>query len=94
MVLRDELVNAVKSITTEEEIFEIDKLLRQKLSILRSNTGRTKNFMTGETVWFRKRSGDRIEGKVVRPNKKTVTVDCGFEGMWRIGYTLLHHEGE
>lgn len=43
----------------------------------------------GDLVGFRSKDGQDKYGKVIRLNKKSVTLDCGNNSQWRVSYSLL-----
>ncbi len=43
----------------------------------------------GDLVGFMSKSNQEKYGKVIRLNKKSVTLDCGNNSQWRVAYSLL-----
>ena len=43
----------------------------------------------GATVTFKGRRNQILEGKITKINNKSIKVDCGINGNWRVSPTLL-----
>ena len=57
----------------------------------RRRQAKKSTFSPGSSVWFIGRRGVKITGFVSKVNRKTVGVDAGNQGQWRVGPGILNH---
>lgn len=67
------------------QVIEAIKLKRTHLS-----RQATRSLIVGDEVQFKGRNNQIIQGRVVKVNQKTVSVDAGVQGRWKVTASLLH----
>lgn len=86
----EELEKVIDSLQTMDEIEAAYAALKSRRNTLDRRALRT--FASGDRVAFTRRNGTRIEGQVVKVNRKTVSVEpvTGGRG-WRVPAAMLTH---
>lgn len=76
---------------TEEELIALNRDIVERLRMIHQLRAQVAmvEFRIGERVWFEAEDGRRVEGTVMRWNKKSVSInaDCGHR--WRVGPSYL-----
>ena len=76
---------------SEEELIALNREVVERLRMiqqLRTQVAMV-DFRIGERVWFETEDGRRIEGKVVRWNKRSVSIDADCGHRWRVSPNYL-----
>lgn len=74
---------------SDAEFAQFVDVMKLEQSVRRQNKKST--FGPGSPVWFIGRRGVKITGFVSKVNQKTVGVDAGSQGQWRVGPSILNH---
>ena len=74
-----------------EDLLMLNRLIVERVNhITRIKRGmQLLKFSPGDRVRFESRDGDEMEGVVMRVNQKTVSVDTGGDGWWRVAPGML-----
>lgn len=91
IVDRVSAVEAIKRLNEEDLLF-LNELIIERLKLIsqaRATTLMTK-FTKGDRVGFQTPDGRRLEGMVLRLNKKTVSVATDDGHQWNVAPGLLH----
>ncbi|KAA3608000.1 MAG: hypothetical protein DWQ01_13045 [Planctomycetota bacterium] len=83
-------VEAIKRLNEEDLLF-LNELIVERLKLISQAraTGLMARFSLGDRVSFQTPNGRELEGRVLRLNKKTVSVVTD-EGQWNVSPALLH----
>jgi hypothetical protein len=75
---------------TEPELIELNRRIVERLRMMHQMKAHVRmlEFAIGERVWFQTES-NRVEGMLVRYNKKSVTVVTDDGGRWTVSPALL-----
>lgn len=86
----NEILQAIQSISNEQELRLINSTVVAKLKANRSikNAQAAAQFKTGDSVMFDARSRGIIRGTIVKFNPKTVVVRAGYTD-WKVSPSLL-----
>ena len=93
VVGRAEVMNFDFNRYSEEELIELNRKIVEHIRLRRQRESQQAmdRFNLGESVCFRNREGDLVQGKIVSFNKKTVTIERGdCSHRWRISPQLLN----
>jgi putative ribosome biogenesis GTPase RsgA len=80
---------------TVELIYQMDNSqinqVIEAIKLKRTHLARqaTRALIVGDTVQFRGRNNRIVQGRVVKVNQKTVSVDAGIEGRWKVTASML-----
>ena len=80
------LKQKIMDISSMDDMKEIIELVNYKIKQLRVMA--VMEFCIGDNVFFINK-GRKISGRVTKTNQKTVSVDCGLNGNWRVSPTSL-----
>ena len=83
--------DAIRSMTTGEELDDIIEVLRSHRTFLSRKAVRSLSI--GNTVSFDNGKGSRIKGTVIKVNQKNVKVRCNqTQSTWRVAASFLIQE--
>lgn len=87
-MLTSQLINEINNLKTFEECKEAWNLIKFRHETL--VRGQASTFRVGQSVWFmsKKAGGQRIEGTVIRINRKSISVSTPM-GKWNVAPSLL-----
>jgi hypothetical protein len=90
MPLSPEFIEKIFHLETYEDCEEALALIRARAKMLTSSNA--SKFFIGQRVWFmsKRTGGVRIEGTVIRINKKSLSVHTDNMGKWTVGPSLLN----
>jgi len=73
-----------------DELYELNRKVVQRIKVLnsRKQEDAASQFGLKDRVFFVRKNGERIEGEIVKINRKTVKVQTNF-GLWSVSPTLL-----
>ena len=73
-----------------EELVELNKKIVKRINLVhtRVQEDAATDFSVGDEVFFITKAGSRVEGNVVKVNRKTVKVSTNL-GMYKVSPTLL-----
>jgi hypothetical protein len=88
-MLSPEIINEIQKLDTFDDCQSAWDLIQQRLN--RIEALEASSFVVGQKVWFlsKKRGGVRLQGTVVKINKKSVAVQIP-SGRWTVAPSLLH----
>lgn len=83
-------VEAIKQLNEEDLLF-LNRMIVERLKLLSQAraTSQMARFTKGERVYFQTSEGDRVEGNVLRLNKKTVSIITDDGDQWNVSPGLL-----
>jgi hypothetical protein len=83
-------VEAIKRLN-EEDLFFLNRLIVERLKLIAQarSTNLMTNFTRGDRVGFQAPDGRKLEGIVLRLNKKTVSVTTNDGHQWNVAPVLL-----
>ena len=70
-----------------DEINQIVDAIKLKRTHLARNSA--SQLMVGDFVEFNGRNGVNQSGRITKVNRKTVVVDCGVRGVWKVTASML-----
>lgn len=88
-MLSSEIINEIQKLETFDDCQSAWDLIQQRLN--RIQAIEAASFQVGQKVWFiaRKRGGVRIEGTIIKINKKSISVQTPT-GKWNVAPSLLN----
>lgn len=87
-MLTPQIIKEISNLKTPTDCKEAWDLIRLRLSRLEASTAQ--GFRIGQRVSFMsKRGGVRLEGTVIRINKKSISVHTDNMGKWNVAPSLL-----
>jgi hypothetical protein len=88
-MLSPEIIREISKLQTREDCREAWNLIKMKFSGIEH--AEALSFVVGQKVWFmsRKIGGVRVEGTVIRINKKSISVHTDSMGKWNVAPSLL-----
>ncbi len=93
IVDRVSAVEAIKRLGEEDLLF-LNQLIIARLKLISQarSTAQMANFHLGDLVSFQTEDGQVIQGKILRLNKKTVSIKTGDGHRWNVAPGLLRLE--
>jgi hypothetical protein len=91
IVDRISAVEAIKQLDEDDLLF-LNRLIVERLKLISQAkaTGMMANFSKGDRVGFQTPDGCKVEGIVLRLNKKTVSIVTDDAHQWNVAPGLLH----
>ncbi|MFK7789459.1 MAG: hypothetical protein AB8C95_08240 [Phycisphaeraceae bacterium] len=92
---RDEAVQAIRNLSEDDLIFLNTQIIeRLKLIAQAQSTVELSRFSLGDQVSFQGPGGKKIQGTVIKLNKKTAGVQTPNGRQWKVSPSLLSHCGK
>jgi hypothetical protein len=95
IVDRESAFEAIKGLTEKELIF-LNRVIVERLKLISQvkHTSLMAEFSVGDRVSFQDNEGETVEGRIIRINKKTVSLMTDEGSQWKVSpglLTLLGH---
>ena len=76
---------------TENELRQLNKTIIGEINYRRDqkNQQAKSKFKVGDDVKFNGRNGVPVEGRITKINPKTIVIDAGFRGSWKVSPSIL-----
>lgn len=81
------VIQAIGAVTDRDELNQVSAALRAQYNHLSHMAALS--FLAGDSVYFIARRGRRLDGTVMKVNRKTVTVRTTDGMVWKVGPSLL-----
>jgi hypothetical protein len=81
---------------SEAELMDLNRRIVERLRLMQQARAHQAmlQFRIGERVWFHNELGERVDGVIVRYNRKSVSLVTEDGQQWRVGPRLLHKAGD